>query len=77
MVALLAACSPAGNTASPSSAPLSTTQSASATPGGLTAASASTAPTGVTKVLTILLENHGVAAVTAGMPGLMKLATTY
>ncbi|PVU84097.1 phosphoesterase [Cellulomonas sp. WB94] len=36
-----------------------------------------TTPTGVTKVLTIVLENHGVPAVTAAMPELMKLATTY
>jgi hypothetical protein len=59
LVALLAACSPAGDTGRPSSAPASTT------------------PSGVTKVLTIVLENHGVAAVAAGMPELMKLATTY
>jgi hypothetical protein len=71
MVALLAACSPAGDTGRPSSAPSSTT------PSGSTTASASTTPTGVTKVLTIVLENHGVAAVTAGMPELMKLGTTY
>ena len=34
-------------------------------------------PSGVTKVLTIILENHGAAAVTAGMPELVGLARTY
>ena len=65
LVTALAACGPSADAGRPSSAPASATPSASAT------------PTGITKVLTIVLENHGVAAVTAGMPGLMKLATTY
>lgn len=43
----------------------------------LAACSPTGTPTGVTKVLTIVLENHGVPAVTVGMPQLMKLAATY
>ena len=65
MATLLAACSQSADTGRPISAPSSGPPSAS------------TRPAGITKVLTIVLENHGVAAVEAGMPELMKLATTY
>ena len=75
LVTVLAACSPSPDHANPSAAPSSARPSASTA--GPTTASASATPTGITKVLTIVLENHGVAAVTAGMPELMKLATTY
>lgn len=76
-VALLAACSPAGDSVRPSAAPASATQISSPSPSSTAAASASATPTGIIKALTIVLENHGVAAATAGMPELMKLATTY
>ncbi|WP_407342668.1 alkaline phosphatase family protein [Pengzhenrongella phosphoraccumulans] len=55
-------------------------------PGSASTAAPSTAPTAtvpatpgvtITKVLTIVLENHGTDAVRAGMPDLMKLADTY
>lgn len=75
MVTVLAACSPSADSGHPSAVASSTSPSVSA-PASTTAGATAT-PTGITKVLTIVLENHGVAAVTAGMPELMKLATTY
>ncbi|MGV8964754.1 MAG: alkaline phosphatase family protein [Cellulomonas sp.] len=80
VIATLGACgsgsaTPGSGGAASSPAPVA----ASSTPGtGATTAAPPTAPTGtVTKVLTIVLENHGTAAVTAGMPHLMALADTY
>lgn len=75
LVTVLAACSPSPDHGNPSAAPSSAPPSASTA--GPTTAGASATPTGITKVLTIVLENHSVAAVTAGMPELMKLATMY
>ncbi|HEX5333456.1 MAG TPA: hypothetical protein VFW79_12505, partial [Cellulomonas sp.] len=75
MVTVLAACSPTAENGNLTSVPSSGPPSASVT--ASTTARALPTPTGITKVLTIVLENHGVAAVTAGMPKLMKLATTY
>ena len=80
LVLALSACAPAvRGTASATAAPPSSTDATVApSPTSSAAVVAPATPaSGVTKVLTIVLENHGTAAVRAGMPGLMALADTY
>ena len=79
-VAALTACSPAGHGAQSPVGPSQTGSSASSTARPASSAPTSSAPASsrpVTKVLTIVLENHGPAAVTAAMPDLVRLAHTY
>lgn len=73
-LALVAACS----THSTSATPTATATSPSPTPSP-TATPVVTfpAPHGITKVLTIVEENHGTAETKAGMPYLASLAATY
>lgn len=74
-VAALSACSPAGHGAQ---SPASSSSPSAGRPTSFAPTSSTPAsPGGVTKVLTIVLENHGPAAVTAAMPELVRLAHTY
>ena len=78
-LAALTACGPGGHSDAPSpagSSGPSGTRSSTPRAGGPTS-SPSASMVAVTKVLTIVLENHGPAAVTAHMPGLVGLAHTY
>ena len=72
----LAACSAPTPTGAPSAPPSPIAPSVSQSPTAPSSPSTGTA-TGITKVLTIVLENHGVAAVTRTMPRVMALARRY
>jgi hypothetical protein len=79
LLALVAACS---STSSPAPA---LTQSATPSPSSSPTASPTAVPTtarpaaaqGITKVLTLVEENHGLASARSGMPYLASLATRY
>jgi acid phosphatase len=73
-MAMMGACGPGltGDTRGPA-----VTSPATETTSPAPTSPAPTSASGVTKVLTIVLENHGSAAVTAGMPALVGLARTY
>lgn len=83
-VLALAACSSAGRgpqgrtEQAPTAAPATTSPAPGQPPGPApTSPQAPVTGGGVSKVLTIVLENHGVAATVSGMPQLARLGQTY
>jgi hypothetical protein len=76
-LAALAACGPGAHDGAPSPGPGTTAPSESSSATATTGSPLPTSASGVTKVLTIVLENRGAAAVTTGMPHLVTIAQNF